>query len=246
MALGDMQVAAKGQRTCFPSSFWPQFSTVLKVSRSGKALLGVMSAGAKREDGKQVRWPRRPAHGWGMPLARPMSMHRKVLLLLLLAAISGCGRNPEENAVSQAAPPPAAALAEQGRTLDESLRLLEKELSAAIGAGVEKAGEDHMLRAEAITDRLLEARLPFTWLKGPDYSLEGYVRQIQALADRIIAEIRSGADRGAVTQEAIDLRAKVITLRRGLAMGGGKAPVPLDSLLAGVVADTILPSDAGE
>jgi hypothetical protein len=166
--------------------------------------------------------------------------------VLLLTVASGCGRNPEESAVSQAAPPPAAALAEQGGSLDESLRLLEKELSAAIGSGIEKGGEDHMLRAEAITDRLLESRLPFTWLRGTDYSLEGYVRQIQALADRIIAEIRSGADRGAVTQEAIELRSKVILLRRGLAMGGGKAPVPLDSLLAGIAADTTLPTDAGE
>lgn len=182
----------------------------------------------------------------GMPLARPAGMLRTTIILLLLAMASGCRRNPEENAVSQPAPPPAAALAAQGRSLDESLAMLDKELAAALHAGVDEAGEGNMLRAEAITDRLLEARLPFSWLKGTDYSLEGYVRQIQALADRIVAELRSKTDRGIITQDATELRRKVITLRRSLAMGGGKAPVPLDSLLAGVQADSTLPTDAGE
>ena len=173
-------------------------------------------------------------------------MRHRLLLFVLLLLAAGCRRNPEDEAVSQPAPPPAAALAAQGRSLDESLRDLERELSAALGSGVAKGGEGHMLQAEAITDRLLEAQLPFTWLASRSYSLEGYVRQIQALADRIIAEVRSGTDRGTIVEDATLLRQKVIALRRDLALGGGKPPVSLDSLLAGVVADSTMPQDSGE
>jgi hypothetical protein len=172
-------------------------------------------------------------------------MLRKCAFVLLVLA-AACRRNPEESAVSQPEPPPAAALAVQGKSLDANLRDLEVELSKALGSGIDKSGEEHMLRAEAITDRLLEVELPYTWLRATNYSLEGYVRQIQALADRIVAELRSGTDRGTVMQDATLLRREVIGLRRNLAMGGEKAPVPLDSLLAGMVADSTLPTDAGE
>ena len=174
-----------------------------------------------------------------------MVMLRKTILVFCVLA-AGCRRNPEESAVSQPAPPPASALAVQGKSLDANLRDLELELSRALGSGIDKSGEEHMLRAEAITDRLLEIPLPYTWLKATNYSLEGYVRQIQALADRIVAELRSGTDRGTIMQDATELRREVIGLRRNLALGGEKSPVPLDSLLAGVKADSVLPTDAGE
>lgn len=174
-------------------------------------------------------------------------MTRTAVVLLIALLSAGCRRNPEDAAVSEPAPPPAAMLAgAQDQSLDQQLRLLEKEVSDALAEGVDKAGQQHMFRAEALTDGLLESKLPFMWLTSTSYSLEGYVRQIQALADRIVAEIRSGTDRGTITQDAIALRRSAAQLRRALAMGGGNPPVPLDSLLAGIPADTTLPTDAGE
>lgn len=173
-------------------------------------------------------------------------MLRTSVILLLVLPLASCRRNPEENAVSLPAPPPAAALAGQGKSLDSSLIELGTELSKAIGSGMDDNGKTHMLRAEAITDRLLETRLPFSWLASTSYSLESYVRQIQALADRIVAEMRSGMDKAVLMHDVAELRARVVGLRRAMAAGGGKAPPSLDSLLATTPADTVLPSDAGE
>jgi hypothetical protein len=169
------------------------------------------------------------------------------LVLTLVATLAGCRQNPEESAVSQPAPPPAAALARRTITLDNSLQELEKELSTALGTGLEDAGVSHILRAEAITDRLLEARLPFTWLAAGPYHLESKVRQIQALADRVVAEMRSGMDRATLMQEVTALRKDVIELRRAVALGGGNPPPSLDSLLARYPADsTIITGEPGE
>ena len=159
-------------------------------------------------------------------------------LLLLLVVASGCKRNPEDNAVSEPAPPPAAMLARR-MTLDESLRELEQALSSALGSGLDDSGDQHLLRAEAITDRLLETERPFEWLRTA-YNLDSYVRQIQALADRLIAQMRSGVDTGVLTRETTELRRKVIFVRRALALGGGKAPPSLDSLLAAHPADSVI------
>ena len=180
-----------------------------------------------------------------MPLARPRGMFRKSIIVAVLL-LGACRQNPEDNAVSGPAPPPAAALAAPNQSLDASLHDLEVELSKALGSNIDKSGQAHILTAEAITDRLLENKLPFTWLTRESYSLEGYVRQIQAAADRIVAEIRNGVDRGTIVNETTELRQQVIMLRHDLAMGGGNPPVPLDSLLKGVVADSTLPTDAGE
>lgn len=171
-------------------------------------------------------------------------MQRLSLVLLLILA-AGCKRNPEEQSVSDPAPPPAAALA-QRMTLDESLKELEKELSEALGAGLDSDGVNRILRAEAITDRLLETEMPFTWLRNA-YSLDSYVRQLQAMADRLIALMRSGADTDVLITETTVLRRKVIYVRQALALGGGKSPLPLDSLLAAHPADsTIVTDEAGE
>lgn len=181
-----------------------------------------------------------------MTLARPDGMLRKYVIFVMFIAVPGCRRNPEDSAVSEPAPPPAAALARQGVSLDQSLKDLEKELSAALGTGLDKEGVPHILTAEAITDRLLESRLPYAWLKATSYSLEAYVRQIQSLADRIVAELRSGVDKGTVMRDAVALRRKVIDLRRSLAVGGANPPMSLDSVLAKAPADSTLPTDVGE
>lgn len=173
-------------------------------------------------------------------------MLRNYATLAVVIAATSCRRNPEDRAVSQPAPPPAAALARQGTNLDQSLQDLEKELSQALGSGLDKNGMTHIVTAEAITDRLLESRLPFAWLRATSYSLEAYVRQIQSLADRIVAESRSGVDTGTLTHDATLLRRKVINLRQVLALGGANPPMSLDSLLAKAPADSTLPTDAGE
>lgn len=169
----------------------------------------------------------------GITLAPTKHMLPRIFVFVLIVALTACKRNPEESAVSQPAPPPAAALARPGMTLDQSLVELEKELSRAIGTGMDGRAEEHLLRAEAITDRLLETELPFTWLKAHAYSLDSWVRQIQALADRVVAQMRSGVDGGTITRDVTELRRKVIGLRQSLAQGGGKPPASLDSLLAG-------------
>lgn len=169
-----------------------------------------------------------------------------VVVLSLAAIPAGCRRNPEESAVSQPAPPPATVLAGRA-TLDVSLQELEKELSAALGSGLDDSGERRILRAEAITDRLLESQLPFTWLSAGPYSLEAKLRQIQALADRVVAEMRSGMDQAALRHDVTGLRTQVIELRRALALGGGRTPPSLDSLLAQHPADsTIITGEPGE
>ena len=179
----------------------------------------------------------------GTTLAPTGRMLIRILLLCLIVPLSGCKNNPEEDAVSQPAPPPAAALSRQSLTLDQSLMELEKELSTAIGTGMDGSAEAHILRAEAITDRLLETELPFTWLKANAYSLDSWVRQIQALADRVVAQMRSGVDQGTITRDVTELRRKVIGLRQSLAQGGGNPPPSLDSLLAGHEPDSALATD---
>lgn len=179
----------------------------------------------------------------GITLAPTKRMLSRMFVFMLIVSLTACKRNPEESAVSQPAPPPAAALARPGMTLDQSLMELEKELSMAIGTGMDGAAEPHILRAEAITDRLLETELPFTWLKGNAYSLDSWVRQIQALADRVVAQMRSGVDQGTITRDVTELRGKVIGLRQSLALGGGNPPPSLDSLLAGHEPDSAVTTD---
>lgn len=172
---------------------------------------------------------------------------RFTLLLLTAAFLSGCRRNPEDNAVSDPSPPPAAALSGQQQSLDAGLRTLDAELSEAMSGDLDGDGaKNHLLRAEAITDRLLESDLPFHWLRARDYSVESMVRQIQALADRVIAKMRNGLDGQDLLPDVRELRQTVIQLRRALAMGGGPAPVSLDSLLARYANDSTVVTDVGE
>jgi hypothetical protein len=84
-------------------------------------------------------------------------------MLIVLALSAGCRRNPDDGRIA-VVPLPAALFASRGMTLDDGLRMLEADLNDA-GNGLDKSAVDHLLRAEAITDRLLEARLPFTWLR---------------------------------------------------------------------------------
>lgn len=172
-------------------------------------------------------------------------MRSSVLIFTVLAA-AACGRNPEESAISEASPPPAAALAGRHQSLDQGLKLLDAELAAAMGSNLESQNaKNRLLQAEAITDRLLEADLPFLWLNARDYSVESMIRQIQALADRVVAKMRNGMDGQDILVDVRDMRRKVLMLRRDLTAGGGPAPVSLDSLLARYGNDTTVVSDPG-
>lgn len=168
-------------------------------------------------------------------------------MILITAAMTGCNRNPEEAATSDPTPPPAAALTRQQRSLDDGLRQVETALAQAIRGDLEGQGaKDHLMRAEAITDRLLESELPFHWMRARDYSVESAVRQIQSLADRIIAKLRNGMDGQEIMEDVREMRTKVAELRRGLAAGGGAAPVSLDTLLARYANDSTVVTDVGE
>jgi hypothetical protein len=169
---------------------------------------------------------------------------RTIVLLIAGIGIAGCARNPEEAAISEASPPPAAALAGRHQSLDEGLKVLDAELAAAMSGDLGSTqAKSRLMRAEAITDRLLEADLPFHWLAARDYSVESMIRQIQALADRVVAKMRNGMDGQDVLVDVRDMRQKVLMLRRDLVAGGGPAPVSLDSLLAQYGNDTTVVSD---
>jgi hypothetical protein len=137
-------------------------------------------------------------------------------------------------------------LAAQHQSLDAGLKLLDHEVAEAMGGDLDSdEAQAHLLRAEAITDRLLESELPFHWLKR-DYSVESMARQIQALADRIVAKMRNGVKGQELLADVRDLRQKVLDLRKGLAAGGGPAPPSLDTLLARYANDSTVVTDVGE
>jgi len=153
----------------------------------------------------------------------------------LLLPLAACG--PRE-AVEEQAPPAAAVERLTGMPLHEGLTLLEHELVAAMQGGLDGEGLTAFLRAEAVTDRLLETRFPFDWLSEESYSVQARVRQIQSLADRVEALVRTGAPRDSALAELRGLRADVLELRQQLAQGGVPRPLPLERLLAG--RDTLL------
>jgi hypothetical protein len=154
-------------------------------------------------------------------------MRIAVLALLLVA---GCQSPAPEPAPAQ---PAAVVIAElrPGAPLEEMLHLLERELVIAINGDMEGAAVDHLRRAEAISDRLLEARQPFEWITAEQYSVQARLRQIQSGADRVMARYQTGAPRDSMVLDLRALRAEVLRLRQALSHGGSRAPTPLQQLL---------------
>lgn len=156
-------------------------------------------------------------------------MRRSVLLVPVLLTATACGTDPGERGVSRDAPPAAAVVApdEQDQRLPARLEELTAELdSAAAGA------PDRLLTAEAITDQLMDAPREMDWL-ATGYDLEARLRQMQAMADGLVARLRRGATLDEVRPEVELLQAAVADLQQQLALeGGGPAPPTLDSLLA--------------
>lgn len=163
-----------------------------------------------------------------------MRLQRLVFLVLVAPALAACdGNSPDGSASAQAPPPWAAAPLATGMPLDEMLDTLEHELTTALDDDTDDDERmERLIRVEAITDRLLDSRMPFDRLDDGNYSVGARLRQIQSLADRVTARIQSRAPRVDVIVEARDLLRIVRELRAGLAEGGTGAPPTLGELLA--------------
>jgi hypothetical protein len=133
-----------------------------------------------------------------------------------------------------------------GTPLDDMLRMLDERLAAAMAGPLEGSASEEFARAEAITDRLLEARVPFEWLTAEQYSLESRLRQVQSSADRILAQMQTGVAADTIVKNLTELRQDVARLRETVARGGTRAPPPVDRLLAGDTTDVVDLPGAGE
>jgi hypothetical protein len=120
-----------------------------------------------------------------------------------------------------------------GAPLDQMLQMLDEHLVSALEGRMEGPAVNDFRRAEAITDRLLEARQPFEWIPHEQYSLQSRLRQIQSMADRVLAMLETGAPREDMMAALQVLRGEVVRLREIVAQGGTRAPPPLRLLLQG-------------
>lgn len=162
----------------------------------------------------------------------------RALAFAALALALGCGGRDSdavEGTGESQLPPPAAALSGNQPGVDLRARLvrLEADLAAVAEGGLDDESLGRLLRAEAVTDRLLEDEPENAWLAA-GYYVEARLRQIQALADRTVAQLRRGVAREFVLRDVAALRLSVADLIAQLAQpGNGAPPPPLDSLLAG-------------
>jgi hypothetical protein len=157
---------------------------------------------------------------------------KNVALIVSIAVIAACGAAPQEQPPMQAT---AAIMTElrPGAPLEEMLHMLDEHLVAAMTGRMEGDAVSEFRRAEAISDRLLEAHLPFEWFAHEQYSLESRLRQIQSMADRVMAMLETGAPRDQMLTELRQLRTEVVRLRQAVAQGGGAAPPHIHRLLQG-------------
>jgi hypothetical protein len=155
---------------------------------------------------------------------------RKFVPVLFLALLAACGPTPQDELPMHSA---AAAMLEvrPGMPLDSLLYILDGYLASAQEGWLEGEAATDFRRAEALTDRLLEARMPFEWIPDQQYSLESRLRQIQSLADRVLAMLDTGVQRDTVLAELDLLRQEVIRVRQLVGRGGTRAPPPIERLL---------------
>jgi hypothetical protein len=165
-------------------------------------------------------------------------MVTRFLILTILLAACGSGNAEDSPGTGSGQAPAAALVPMRGEVaLDQALMNIEREL--LLGLRDQDEMDRHLERAEAITDRLLETQMPFAWVNSRSYGVEPMLRQIQALADRIVAERRNNSPRESIRRDLTDLRLLVRRLRLGIRAGGGPQPPSLDSLLARYAADTL-------
>jgi hypothetical protein len=156
---------------------------------------------------------------------------RIALLMTIASILSACSDVPW---AGQAESPAAAVRTDAfppGARLADGLAIVEATLDSALATRLDEAGVPHLLRAEALSDRVLETEMPFAWLAAQNYSVEARVWQIQAQADRIVARLRAGARREDLLPEVEVLRGDVNSLRTALASGGEPQPPPVEYLL---------------
>jgi hypothetical protein len=161
-----------------------------------------------------------------------MRVHR-LCQFACLGWLTACGWQPDETDLITPTRPPAAAIVpmREATPLEEMLAMLDQELRTAIDGELQGEAEAALIRAEAITDRLPEARLPFNWLLADQYSLDARLRQIQSQADRVVAALFSGQPRDYVMGEADLFQQQVTALRHTIAQGGGPPRVHVDRLI---------------
>lgn len=150
------------------------------------------------------------------------------IVLCLLIAACDAGSEPDVPAT----PIAAAGAVRAGMPLDSMLYQLDLRLTEAIERQLDDQGTSSFIAAETITDRLLEARMPFEWLDDQDYSVQARLRQIQSAADRVMARIRTDVDGAQTMTDLRGLREDVVALRRAIARGGTRAPPDIHALLA--------------
>lgn len=173
----------------------------------------------------------------------------RAFIALLALALVAVGCRPAEDAdplqiqPERAAPAAAVAPGADSVGLAGQLARLEAELRAARGSSGDEL-RDRMTRAEAITDRLLEDEPEIVWL-ADEYLVEARLRQLQVMADRILARLRRGAGADRVRADIEEFTATVAGLREALGAGGyATAPPPLDSLLRDSAAIRRSPAEA--
>jgi hypothetical protein len=170
---------------------------------------------------------------------------RTVAILAAVSILNGCRVAPPEPAPLETT---AAVMSElrPGMPLDDMLHVLDEHLVAAMQGRMEGEAVLNFRRAEAISDRLLEARQPFEWIPAAQYSLESRLRQVQSSADRILAQLETGASRDTMLMDLRTLRTEVVQLRETIARGGSRSPPPLDRLLADTIAHRRAPIGIGQ
>ena len=169
--------------------------------------------------------------------------NRKTIAAFALSLVTGaaCGRTGGDVADSGEEgqlPPPAAALSGTAAIgMERRLAALEADLTRVLEDQLGDESEPYLLRAEASTDRLLEEQPEFAWLAS-GYLVEARLRQIQALADRTVAELRRGVAKELVLEDVAALRTAVRDLREHLSNAASSdVPPSLDSLLVAYAND---------
>lgn len=159
------------------------------------------------------------------------------LAAVAVLALAACTqKNPEYDPMSAPPPPPAAVL---GPALDSvplaaKLARMQGLLDDALARGITGQGTTRIVAVKLLADRLLEVPPPFLWLRA-GYFTDAKLRQVEALADRVLSELRrDDVAESVAVADTRQLRDAVVRLRRDLALGGSTPPVSIDSLLAGV------------
>ena len=153
-------------------------------------------------------------------------------LLVLCGFIAGCGpRQPDDTPAEQATVSVLARIP-AGAPLDSMLWRLDQHLVNAMNGRLEDDAIAEFRQAEALTDRHLEARLPFEWITAEQYSVRSRLRQIQSQADRVMAQLETASPREDMLIELRSLRSEVVHLREAITRGGSRAPPSIEYLLS--------------